>query len=171
MTLSMLRSTLLPAAALVLALAACSSKASDAAPVAAQQAALLHPQSGLPVIPVTVWRGTHRYTFQAELARTGREQAQGLMFRTAMGPDEGMLFPMNPPRTASFWMRNTVIPLDIIYVGTDGRILNIESGVPYNETPVASAGVVKAVLELNAGRSAALGIVPGDKVEWQDAGQ
>lgn len=154
------------ALAAALALVACSSKASDAAPAAAQASPALHPRSGLAVVSLTVTGPGHRYSFHVEVARTPEEQSRGLMFRTEMGPDEGMVFPMSPPRTASFWMRNTVIPLDIIYVGTDGRILNIESGVPYREAPVYSAGVVKGVLELNAGRAAQLGILPGDKVEW-----
>ena len=89
------------------------------------------------------------------------------MFRTAMGANEGMIFPMQPPRMASFWMKNTVIPLDIIFIGPDRRILNIAANtVPYSEDPVPSAGKVSAVLELNAGRAAALGIGPGDKVDW-----
>ena len=84
-----------------------------------------------------------------------------------MGKDEGMLFPMEPPREASFWMKNTVISLDIIFIGTDGRILNIaENAVPYSEEPRRAAGLAAAVLELNGGRAAELGIVPGDKVEW-----
>ena len=84
-----------------------------------------------------------------------------------MGADEGMIFPMSPPRMASFWMRNTVIPLDIVFVGSDGRILNIAAqAIPYNETPLNSIGPVKAVLELNGGRAAALGIGPGDLVKW-----
>ena len=89
------------------------------------------------------------------------------MFRTAMGADEGMIFPMDPPRGASFWMRNTVLPLDIVFIGTDGRISNIAANaVPYDQTPLSSVGLVKGVLELNGGRAAELGIVPGDKVEW-----
>ena len=89
------------------------------------------------------------------------------MFRTALGRDEGMIFPMNPPRAASFWMRNTVIPLDLIFVGPDGRITNIAANaVPYAEAPLASTGLVKGVLELNGGRAAQLGIVAGDRVEW-----
>ena len=78
-----------------------------------------------------------------------------------------MIFPMDPPRSAAFWMKNTVIPLDIVFVGTDGRILNIAANaVPYSEEPLPSDGAVKAVLELNGGRAAQLGIVAGDKVEW-----
>ena len=100
-------------------------------------------------------------------ARTGAEQSRGLMFRTALGPDEGMIFPMDPPRHASFWMRNTVIALDIIFIGPDRRVLNIAAGaVPYDETPLPSDGKVSAVLELTAGRAAQLGIKPGDSVRW-----
>lgn len=159
----------LPALALAAfaALSACSSKASDSAPPPAQAAApVLHPVSGLAVVPLTVVHGKKRYRFRVEVARSWREQAKGLMFRTELGPDEGMVFPQSAPRIASFWMRNTVIPLDIIFIGSDGRILNIESGVPYDERSVYSAGPAKAVLELNGGRAAELGIVPGDKVEW-----
>jgi uncharacterized protein len=153
-------------AALALALAACSPSSTGAAQ-SAQTGAAVHPVSGLEVIPLTVIRGDKRLTFKVEVAKGPIEQGKGLMFRTAMGADEGMVFPMNPPRLAGFWMRNTVIPLDIIFVGPDGRILNIAANaVPYDETSLKSAGPVKAVLELNGGRAAALGIVPGDKVEW-----
>jgi uncharacterized membrane protein (UPF0127 family) len=148
-----------------LALSACSQ--TGASSPAATQTAALHPVSGLPVIPLTVTHADKRHAFKVEVAKSGEEQARGLMFRTAMGPDEGMIFPMDPPRDASFWMRNTVIPLDIIYIAPDGRIANIAANaVPYNETPLPSAGPVKGVLELNGGRAAALGIVAGDRVEW-----
>jgi uncharacterized membrane protein (UPF0127 family) len=94
-------------------------------------------------------------------------QAKGLMYRTKLGPDEGMIFPMDPPRGASFWMHNTVISLDLIFVGPDGRISNIAArAVPYDETPLLSIGKVKGVLEIPGGRAAELGIVPGDKVAW-----
>jgi uncharacterized membrane protein (UPF0127 family) len=153
-------------AALALALAACS-PASTGAAQSAQNAAAVHPVSGLEVIPLTVIRGDKRLTFKVEVAKSPIEQGKGLMFRTALAPDEGMLFPMKPPRLASFYMRNTVIPLDLIFVGPDGRILNIAANaIPYDESQLRSAGPVKAVLELNGGRSAALGIVPGDRVEW-----
>jgi uncharacterized membrane protein (UPF0127 family) len=153
-------------AAALLALGACSSQAQHgtAMPTAA---AARHPVSNLPVIPLTVTHDGQAHAFRVELAKTSSEQAKGLMFRTAMGADEGMIFPMDPPRDAAFWMKNTVIPLDIIFIGTDRRILNIAAHtVPYSETPVPSAGVAGAVLELNAGRAAELGIVPGDKVAW-----
>ena len=91
----------------------------------------------------------------------------GLMYRNALAPDRGMIFPFNPPRPASFWMRNTLIPLDMIFVRTDGSIANIAANtVPYSEEPVTSDGTVVAVLEIAGGRAAELGIKPGDKVKW-----
>lgn len=150
-------------------LAACSSGETQSAQAKAPSydSAPRHAQSGLPVIPLTVASSNGKHTFRVELARTEQDQAKGLMFRTAMGKDEGMIFPMVPPRTASFWMRNTVIPLDLIFVGQDHRILNIAANaVPYDETPLFSSGVSIAVLELNGGRAAQLGIKAGDKVEW-----
>jgi uncharacterized membrane protein (UPF0127 family) len=101
-----------------------------------------------------------------EVARTPTEQQKGLMFRTAMKPNEGMLFPEERPRQVAFWMRNTVLPLDIVFIGPDRRILNIVNAIPYDETPLPSAGAAIAVLELNAGRTKALGIRAGDKVAW-----
>lgn len=160
-----MRHPLLAAAVLAL-LAACSAKSGEAGASVAQ-AASVHPESGLRVIPLTVTHAGRKHVFRVEVAATGREQAKGLMFRTAMGPDEGMIFPMDPPRGASFWMRNTVLPLDLLFIGVDGKVSNIAANaVPYDETPLSSVGLVKAVLELNAGRAAQLGIVPGDTVEW-----
>ena len=152
-------------ARLVLSLAAAALLA-PAAPAVAKTApaarASVHPQSGLAVIPLRV-KGHH---FRVEVARTGAEQQKGLMFRTAMGKDEGMLFPESSPRRVAFWMRNTILPLDIVFIGADRRILNIVNAIPYDETPLPSAGPAIAVLELNAGRTRALGIKVGDKVEW-----
>ncbi|KHK93631.1 hypothetical protein LK12_01545 [Novosphingobium malaysiense] len=155
------------AAVFLLSLAACSQGGPEAAASAATQQTAVHPVSGLPVVPLTVTSDGKAHTFQVEVARTEAEQAKGLMFRTEMGSDEGMIFPEDPPRRAAFWMRNTVIPLDIIFIGTDHRILNIAANaVPYDETPLPSTGVAAGVLELNGGRAAELGIKPGDKVEW-----
>jgi uncharacterized membrane protein (UPF0127 family) len=155
------------ALALALALSACSPRASDGAAQSTASVPAVHPVSGLAVIPLTVTHGGKPHAFRVELARTGQEQAKGLMFRTEMGADEGMIFPMEPPRDASFWMRNTVIPLDIIFIGPDRRILNVAANtVPYSEAPVTSLGTTGAVLELNAGRAAQLGIAAGDKVQW-----
>lgn len=153
--------------AVALALAACSTKPADSAAKPATETQARHPESGLPVIPLTVTRGSQRHAFRVEVARDSMEQAKGLMFRTQMGTDEGMIFPMQPPRLASFWMKNTVISLDIIFIGADHRILNVAANaVPYSETPIPSWGKAAAVLELNGGRAAALGIETGDRVDW-----
>ncbi|MCB2065755.1 MAG: DUF192 domain-containing protein [Erythrobacter sp.] len=147
-------------------LAACSQQSANPAPEAETATATVHPESGLEVIPVTVTSSNGEHVFAAEVAATDREQAMGLMFRTAMGADEGMIFPYDPPEPLSFWMRNTVLPLDIVFIGPDHRILNVGEGIPYNEVSVHSSGPAIAVLELNGGRSAELGIGPGDLVEW-----
>lgn len=151
-------------AVLAVALVACSPATGGAAPTAAKA---VHPESGLAVIPLTVTSASGAHRFKVEVAASAMEQAKGLMFRTKLGPDEGMIFPMNPPRDASFWMKNTVISLDLIFVAPDGRISNIAANaVPYDLNPLTSIGPVKGVLEIPGGRAAQLGIAPGDKVTW-----
>jgi len=153
--------------AVSLALAACTSGAAEKATIAGHEIAKTHPESGLKLADLSVTIKGKRHHFRVELAQSRFEQAKGLMFRRELGPDEGMLFPMDPPRIATFWMKNTVIPLDIIFIGSDRRILNIAArAVPYDETPLPSIGEAAAVLEIPGGRAAELGIVPGDKVEW-----
>ncbi|MEM6488645.1 MAG: DUF192 domain-containing protein [Pseudomonadota bacterium] len=103
--------------------------------------------------------------YDVELALTAAEQAQGLMFRTEMAVDAGMLFVFDPPRPASFWMRNTFISLDMIFVDAAGQVLNVaERTVPFSETPHRSTGDARAVLEVNAGEAARHGIVPGTQL-------
>ncbi|MEY4159753.1 MAG: hypothetical protein RLZZ136_374 [Pseudomonadota bacterium] len=153
------------AAAFLLALASGSLAQAQAGPLRAS--APRHPVSGLPVIPLTVTHNGKPHLFRVEAALSGVAQERGLMFRTSMGADEGMIFPMKPARPASFWMKNTILSLDIIFIGTDHRVLNIaERAQPYSEMPLFSAGLVSAVLELNGGRAAQLGIAPGDLVTW-----
>ena len=142
----------------ILFLAACSQTAPKAenatsAPVA--------PHSTL--VPLAI--GRHR--FNVEVARTPQEQEKGLMFRKSLDPDGGMLFPMSPPRTASFWMKNTLIPLDMLFIRTDGTIAFIAANTtPYSREPVSAGMPVAAVLELRGGRAAELGIEEGDRVAW-----
>ena len=162
-----MRLILWPVLALSALLAACSPQSASSGAAATAAAPAAHPVSGLPVIPLTVTAGGKVHRFRVEVARSDEEQMKGLMFRTAMGADEGMIFPRDPPRQSAFWMKNTVIPLDIIYIGADRRILNIAANtVPYSEEPVPSEGAAAAVLELNGGRAAQLGIGPGDRVGW-----
>jgi uncharacterized membrane protein (UPF0127 family) len=78
-----------------------------------------------------------------------------------------MIFPYSPPQTVSFWMKNTVIPLDIIFIGPDHRVINIAAmATPYSEASLPAAAPAAGVLELNGGRAAQLGIVPGSRVDW-----
>lgn len=160
------------AAALMLGtLAACSQGGSAAAsaqtPAPGATQTTRHPVSGLQVIDLTVERGGRPLAFKVELADTAEAQARGLMFRTALGDNEGMIFPSDVPEQRSFWMKNTPLSLDIIFIGPDGRITNIAANtVPYSLESVRSSGLASAVLELRAGRAAELGIVPGDRVLW-----
>jgi uncharacterized membrane protein (UPF0127 family) len=118
-------------------------------------------------IPLTIRtaKGTHR--FDVELALTPGQQEQGLMFRKDLPADGGMIFPMKPPRVASFWMKNTVIPLDMLFIRTDGSVAMIAHDTkPYAREPVSAGVPVSGVLELAGGRAAALGIAEGDIVNW-----
>ncbi len=109
--------------------------------------------------------GGREHRFSVEIARTPREHAQGLMFRRRMAADAGMLFVYDPPRPVSMWMRNTYLPLDMFFIAPDGRISHIvERTVPLSEENIPSRGTVRAVLELNAGTAARLGIEPGATV-------
>lgn len=120
------------------------------------------------LIPLTVKTAKTTHKFRVEVARTVEEQARGLMFRESLPDDGGMLFPMKPPRFASFWMKNTVIPLDMIFIRDDGTIARIVAEtVPYSLEPVSSGEPVAAVLELAGGKAAALGIAEDDVVTWE----
>lgn len=106
--------------------------------------------------------------FEVEIAETVAQHAQGLMYRRSMPANAGMLFTYKAPQAASFWMKNTFIPLDMIFIGQDGRIVNIKQRtVPHSLTPVRSKGKVLAILELNGGTSARLGIKAGDEVRHE----
>ncbi len=126
-------------------------------------AAAATPAGKLDTVEILTSQG--RVKFTVELAITKAEQERGLMFRKSLAPDRGMLFPYNPPRPAAFWMKNTLIPLDIVYIGPDGRVLSIaRNAVPHDETPIPSGGVIRGVLEIPGGRAAQLGVLPGDRV-------
>ena len=153
--------------AVLAALAACSPMAADAGQKSTAAASARHAESGLQVVPLAITSANGRHAFRVEVARSGEEQAKGLMFRTAMGANAGMIFPMVPARQASFWMKNTVIALDLVFIGPDKRIESIAANaVPYSLSPISSKGNVSAVLELNGGRAAQLGLAQGDVVSW-----
>lgn len=101
-----------------------------------------------------------------EIALTGPEQEQGLMFRTGMAENAGMLFIYEQTHDLSMWMRNTYLPLDMVFMRADGTIARIEaSAEPLSDRVIASGSPVKAVLELKAGTAQRLGLKPGDRVD------
>jgi uncharacterized membrane protein (UPF0127 family) len=106
-----------------------------------------------------------RYHFSVEVAETPEQLERGLMFRDAMPDDAGMLFLLGTEETASFWMRNTFLPLDMIFIARDGHIINIHRNAPPGSTAIiSSTAPVISVLEINAGIAARLGIHAGDHV-------
>ena len=114
-------------------------------------------------LTITTASGTHR--FMVELADTPERRSVGLMHRPAMAADYGMLFDFKTDARVAMWMHNTRIPLDMLFIAKDGHIVNIaERAVPFSETTIPSKGPIRAVLELNGGTVARLGIKPGDRV-------
>ncbi|MBR1220294.1 DUF192 domain-containing protein [Bradyrhizobium sp. U87765 SZCCT0131] len=103
--------------------------------------------------------------FSVEVMRTDEERARGLMFRQSLPDGQGMLFDFNPEQPVSMWMKNTLIPLDMIFIQSDGRILRIaENTQVQSEKIISSSGPVRGVLEVIAGTAKKLKIRPGDKV-------
>jgi uncharacterized membrane protein (UPF0127 family) len=106
-----------------------------------------------------------QHRFDVELAVTPAQQAQGLMYRQRMAPDAGMLFLYDRPQDVAMWMKNTLIPLDMIFIDARGGIVGIEERtVPFSTQTIASPGPASAVLELNAGTTERLGIRIGDRL-------
>jgi hypothetical protein len=118
-----------------------------------------------PRVPIAVATDDGEVALQALIADTPAEQGRGMMYRPEMGDDEAMLFVFDDYRPHYFFMRNTCVSLDIIYLAPDGRIASIgRDAVPFSEMLVPSPGPVSGVLEIRGGRAAELGIEPGDTV-------
>jgi uncharacterized membrane protein (UPF0127 family) len=133
----------------------------------ASQAPLDRSPAGLEQAALTIASSNGLHRFTVEVARSPEEQARGLMFRKDVPGDRGMIFPYDPPVQVSFWMKNTLIPLDMVFIGPDGKIGRIAANtVPMSLDPVPSIDPVSAVLEIAGGRAAELGIKEGDKVSW-----
>lgn len=161
--MNMLRVLLL--AALFLPLSAC--KAEPQAIPAPTQEVGVSP-AGMERVPLVIRSGTTDHHFVVEVAATFAQQEHGLMFRERVGPDEGMIFPFRTPRPATFWMKNTVVPLDMLFIRADGSIARIAANTtPYSLDPVGVGEPVLAVLEIAGGRAAQLGITEADKVIWE----
>lgn len=123
------------------------------------------PQPTLPQSELVIETATGRHRFLVELANTPETMSRGLMFRERMAADAGMLFDFRRDGEVAFWMRNTILPLDMLFIDRTGRIANIaERTVPFSEATVPSQVPVRAVLEVNAGTAQRLGIRVGDRV-------
>lgn len=109
---------------------------------------------------------TGDYTFNVEVVDTPESRAQGLMYRQELADDAGMLFDFKGEQPVSFWMRNTFIPLDMIFVDAKGVVKNIHVNArPHDPTGIPSDGPVQFVLEIPGGRSVEIGLKPGDTME------
>ena len=135
----------------------------SSAPVAAAGPANC-PNVDLARQPVTFTTAKGRFSYQLEVAATPAQQECGLMYRKKMPRNVGMDFPFDMPRPATFWMENTDLPLDLVFVGPDGRVISVGKGVPYSRAMIESGGVTKRVIELNAGEAQRIGLKPGDTV-------
>lgn len=108
--------------------------------------------------------GAGKRRFDIELAETPAQQARGLMFRADLAPDAGMLFVYGAERHISMWMKNTLIPLDMVFLSSAGEVLRIERWTtPLSERPIRSGAPSAAVLELRGGTADRLGLRPGDR--------
>lgn len=150
----------LAAVALAAALSACAPNGGSA------ESPLPRSGSGLEQLQLTVRSASGPHRFIVEVARTPDEQQRGMMFRESLAPDRGMLFPYNPPQMAAFWMENTLIPLDMIFIRPDRTIARVATAEPLSQELVPAGEPVIAVLEIAGGRAEQLGIKAGDTVEW-----
>jgi uncharacterized membrane protein (UPF0127 family) len=119
-------------------------------------------------LDIVTAHGVHH--FRVELAETPETRERGLMFRRSLAADKGMLFDFKTVQPVSFWMKNTYIPLDIVFIGPDGRIVSIaRNATPMSEALISSAAPVLEVLELQGGRAAQIEALPGDRVRERRA--
>lgn len=106
-----------------------------------------------------------RHRFRVEIAETPAQQARGLMFRTEVATDAGMLFDYGSPRPVTMWMKNTLVPLDMLFIDADGAVVRIERWTtPLSLDSISSGAPVVAVLELRGGAADRLGLAAGDRV-------
>ncbi len=115
---------------------------------------------------VVLRTGSGEHVFTVELAETPESRARGLMFRQSLDADRGMLFDFKQERDVSFWMQNTFIPLDMIFIAADGTVKKIHANArPLDQTSISSGEPVRFVLEIPGGRAAEIGLEPGDVMQ------
>jgi uncharacterized membrane protein (UPF0127 family) len=122
--------------------------------------------AAVPTEPLTIATQGGPRRFAVEVMRDDASRARGLMFRRHMAPDHGMLFDFERVEPVTMWMKNTYLPLDMVFIRQDGTVSRVAADTePLSTAIISSEGPVLAVLELNAGTAARLGIKPGDKVD------
>jgi uncharacterized protein len=120
---------------------------------------------GFPRDSLRIDEGATHADFQIWIADSPQHQQQGLMFLTELPPGYGMLFPVDPPHAMSMWMKNTYVSLDMLFIGSDGRVMHIvHDATPLSTDIISSGGTVSAVLEIRAGESRRLGLREGSRV-------
>ncbi|HEY1560453.1 MAG TPA: DUF192 domain-containing protein [Caulobacteraceae bacterium] len=119
----------------------------------------------LRIAPLDIVTDRGDFHFRVEVADTAASRERGLMYRKSLAADRGMIFDFKTSQVVAFWMKNTLIPLDMLFIGADGRIVSIARNArPMDETAVPSGAPVLAVLELRGGRAAEIDAEPGDRV-------
>ena len=137
---------------------------SGAIPAARAQSAPQAPAATTEPLEITTASGAH--SFAVEVMRTDEERARGLMFRRFMPADRGMLFDFKTEQTVLMWMKNTYIPLDMIFIARNGTVTHVAANTePMSERTISSGPPAYAVLEVNAGVAAKIGLKPGDQVK------
>ncbi|MEN2991782.1 DUF192 domain-containing protein [Tistrella sp. BH-R2-4] len=127
------------------------------------------PQQPLEPLAIRPADGGKVRMFQVEVARTSEARSMGLMFRSELDADHGMLFIFAEGTSPTMWMRNTYVPLDMLFLDAEGVVVDVAADTtPLSDTPIASKTPARAVLELNAGTARLLGIRPGDLVVHAD---
>jgi hypothetical protein len=107
------------------------------------------------------------FSFTVEVADTEAEREKGLMFRTSLAPDAGMIFDFHASEPVQFWMENTLIPLDMVFIAADGTVKGVHANAkPMDTTVISSPAPVRFVLEIAGGRAAQIGLAAGDKVDY-----
>lgn len=136
----------------------------------AAQALGKHPGPLFPHLPtaelrITTSSGAH--AFSVWVAADDASRQRGLMYVRELPPDQGMLFLLDRPQYAAFWMKDTYLSLDLVFIGADGRVANVvHDAKPFSLAPIPSRGPVTAVLELVAGSARRIGLEAGDRVSW-----
>lgn len=146
---------------------ACMALAMTAACTADEPGYQVPPQlAGLPMSEISIETGSGTHRFRVWIAADFASRERGLMFVREMPEDHGMLFLLDRVQYTSFWMKDTFLALDLVFIGPDERVVNIAHGArPFSEDPIPSAAPVTAVLELVGGTAARIGLAPGDRIE------